>query len=296
LITITFYTNYLTVTFRSSRSFQDLTKVRVVEGVAGLATIPLFYYFGYSGMLIRVVGVAALIALAMHSLRPIHVRPHWSLSSFLLLLRTGAPIFALDYLSSIAATCDRLILLRLGGTKAVGIYAMALLAREAIDVVPRAVGEYVYPRMSYAYGQHHNSGRLWGAAVKSSLLVVAMMVPVAIIGWLLMPPVVMRLFPKYADGITAARLLLLAAIFSGATLGRTAIWSLKAWKLMVCYQAIGAGFTVAGALLGVTFCREPLVGVSAGLLTAQVVWCPVAWTLIYAATHPATETALSEAK
>src|SRR5438132_12787031 len=176
LILFTFYTNYLVVTFRSSQSFRNLTKVRMAEGFCVLATIPLFYYLGYNGMLMRVIVVAGIIVALMHLLRPIRVSPSWDWNSFLLLLKTGVPIFLLDYLASSASTCDRLVLLRLGGVTVVGYYAMALLAKEAAGVVPRALSEYVYPKMSHSYGEHADPLRLWKIAVKSGALAVAIMV------------------------------------------------------------------------------------------------------------------------
>jgi O-antigen/teichoic acid export membrane protein len=139
--------------------------------------------------------------------------------------------------------------------------------------------------MSYAYGQDGDSRRLWRMAVKSSLLVVAVMIPIAVVGWFLLPPVVAKLFPKYTEGVTAAQLLLVAAVFSGATLGRMAIWSLKAWRLMAWYQVLGAIVVIAGPIIGGFCFARPLVGVSVGLLVGQVVWLPAAWFLIYMATH-----------
>jgi O-antigen/teichoic acid export membrane protein len=288
LILFTFYTNYLVVTFRSSQSFRNLTKVRLAEGLCGLATIPLFYFLGYNGMLIRVIVVAGIVVALMHLMRPIRVLPLWDWNSFLLLLKTGVPIFLLDYLASSASTCDRLVLLRLGGVTVVGYYAVALVAREATEVVPRALGEYVYPRMSHSYGEHGDLLRLWKMALKSSILAVAIMIPLAVAGWFLMPLVVSKLFPKYAQAVTAAQLLLVAAVFSGATLGRIAIWSLKSWRLMVWYQILASGLLVVGPIVGGVLWSVPLTGVSAGVLAAQVILCPITWYLIYTATHPST--------
>src|SRR5258706_28208 len=82
-----------------------------------------------------------------------------------------------DYFISNVSNCDRWVLAHFGGLEAVGYFALATMAREAICKVPDALGEYIYPRMSHSYGQHHDPARLWRMAVKSSLLVVAFMVP-----------------------------------------------------------------------------------------------------------------------
>lgn len=285
LILFNFYTNYLIVTFRSSRSFKDFSKIKVGEALITVGTIPLVYYWGYGGLLTRTLVLAGVVLGLMHWLRPLHVSAQWNAKSFQLLLKTGVPIFALDYLGTSASTCDRLVLLHFGGVKIVGYYALALMAREAIGIVPGALSEYIYPRMSHSYGQHHDPVRLWRMAVKSSLLVVAFMIPAVVAGWFLMPPVVTKLFPKYAEAVTAAQWMLIGSIFSGATLGKMAIWSLKDLPMMTWYQILNSVFLIVGPVLGGLMSQNTLVGVSLGMMFAQATWLPVAGFLVYRATH-----------
>jgi O-antigen/teichoic acid export membrane protein len=195
------------------------------------------------------------------------------------------PIFILDYISTTTGTCDRLVLLKLGGVKLVGYYAVALMARDAIGIIPGALSEYIYPRMSHSFGQHHDPIRLWKMAVKSSLMVVGFMTPAAIAGWLLLPPVVSKLFPQYTEAVRAAQWLLISSVFGGATLGRMAIWSMKDWKVATWYQALGIAFGITGIILGGYFGKTPLIGVAVGSVAAQVAWLPIGGYLVYLATH-----------
>lgn len=288
LVLFTFYSNYLIVTFRSSRSFRDFSKIKIGEAILTVGTIPMVYYLGYGGLITRTLVLAGVVLALMHWLRPVRVSPQWDGKAFRLLLKTGVPIFALDYLASSASTCDRLVLLHFGGVKMVGYYALALMAREAIGIVPGALSEYIYPRMSHAYGQHHDPRRLWGMAVKSSLLVMAFMIPAVIAGWFIMPPLVTTLFPKYAEAVRAAQWMLVGAIFGGATLGKMAIWSLKDLKLMTWYQVLNSVFLIVGPILGGLLGKNLLVGVSFGMMFSQMAWLPVAGYLVYRATHRST--------
>jgi O-antigen/teichoic acid export membrane protein len=290
LIAIAYYTNYLIVTFRSSQSFRDFSKIKLGEAAITVLTIPLLAYLGYNGMLLRALVLAVVVVALMHLCRPVRVTPKWSGSGFLLLIKTGAPIFIFDYLATSAATSDRLVLLHFGGLKAVGLFSLALMARDAIGIVPAALSEYIYPRMSYSYGQHHDPRRLWKIALQSSLLVVAFMIPAVIAGWFLMPPIITKFFPKYAEAVTAAQWMLVASVFMGATLGKMAIWSLKDWKLMAWYQILSVVFTVAGPILGVCLGKTPLLGVSIGTVIAQAAWLPIGAYLVYLATHRRGET------
>ena len=285
LILFSFYSNYLIVTFRSARSFNDFSKIKIVEALLTVGTIPLVYFLGYGGLLTRTLVLAGVVLALMHWLRPVQVSPQWDGKSFRLLLKTGVPIFALDYLATSASTCDRLVLLHFGGVKIVGYYALALMAREAIGIVPGALSEYIYPRMSHDYGQHHDPRRLWRMAIKSSLLVVAFMIPAVIAGWFIMPPLVTKLFPKYAEAVASAQWMLVGSIFGGATLGKMVIWSLKDLTLMTWYQVLSSVFWIFGPILGGLLGKNTLVGVSLGMMFAQMAWLPVAIYLVYRATH-----------
>jgi O-antigen/teichoic acid export membrane protein len=285
VIVTTFYSNYLTVTFRSAKSFVDMARLRLVSSALILLTLPLIIYFNYLGLLARVAVLAVLGVLFMHYLRPIRVHARWDSSSFSSLLRTGLPIFALDYVATSASTVDRLTLLNHGGLEAVGLFALAVLVRDAMAVVATSLNEYVYPRMSHAYGKDGNGLQLWYMGLKANVLAASILSVGAVLGWMALPIIVERFFPKYIGGVSAARLVLVAAIFSGATIGKSALWSMKKVRLMTSYQVLAAAFSVAGPLVGVKYFESALTGVSVGYLVAQILLCPVAWGLTYMATH-----------
>ena len=289
LVIVSYYTNYLIVTFRSAKSFNDFSKIKIFEAILTVLTIPMIVYWGYGGLVTRTLILAVAVVICMHCLRPVRVPLAWDKQSLMVLMRTGAPIFVFDYLISNVSNCDKWVLNHFGGLEIVGTFALATMSREAISKVPDALGEYIYPRMSHSYGQFHEPIRLWKMAIKSSLMVVVFMIPAVVIGWFLLPPFVSHFFPKYTEGISAAQLILVSSIFSGATIGKLAIWSLKDWKIMAWYQILYCVFLLAGPILG-GWCGKnwgvsPLIGVSVGILISQASWIPVAGYLVYVATH-----------
>lgn len=285
LIIITFYTNYLIVTFRSVKHFQDLSKVKLAEGIGGVLLLPLVYVVGYGGMLGRVLGISGTVCLLMHWLRPLKVSLRWDRQAFILLLKTGLPIFAMDYLFTSAVTTDRLVLLHFATVKVVGYYALALSVKEAVGVVPRALTEYVYPRMSFSYGQGSDPRRLFKMGLKASSLSLMLMAPVAIAGWFAIPLIVRMWLPKYNEGIFVAQLALIAGVIAGGMVAENALWSMKAWKAMVWYRVVTSAFVVLGPILGAMLYASPLVGVGLGVLAAQILCVPVSWAFAYRVTH-----------
>ena len=283
LVAFKFYQNYLFVTFRSKNSFLALAKVQMWQAalmVGGLV----FLLWGYGGLLVRFVVVAALSLYLMHRVRPMLVKPSWRTDSFMLLLKTGTPIFATDYLFNCAATVDKMALLKFGGVEKVGLYALAVSTFSAFQVVPQSIAHYVYPRMSHHYGRTNNPKMLWGMAWKTSLIVVASMLPIAIVGWWLLPFGVRFVFPKYVAGTHAAQIALFTAVAYGASQGANALSSLKAWSHLITYQVAYSALLVVGPFIGARLFSSPLDGVAYGVLAANLLGAVLSLSFTYAAT------------
>lgn len=285
LIAFNFYKNYLTVTFRSKNSFWDLSRVQFAQTALMLFTLPLIAVFQYQGMVYRTVLVTGLALGLMHYVRPMRVAPVWDKASVVSLLKTGIPIFLLDYLRLSAMTFDRVALLYFGGVLDVGYYALALSVCTAFEVIPLSVGNYVYPRMTYRYGQSNDPRSVWDLARKATVVTLAAMVPLAVVGWFLLPPVVQILFPKYAEGTFAAQLMLLTALGTGGVVGVNALWSMKAWKWMVTYQTCLGVLMMVGPFVGVMLASSPLTGAALGIMVGRLLMVPIGIAITYVATH-----------
>jgi|SRR5579863_5543628 len=285
LIIFGFYRNYLVVTFRSKSSFFDLAHVQTKEACLYLATIPLLYYLHYSGMLLRLVLVTLIGSWLMYRVRPMKVPLSWDTQSFKVLLGTGMPIFVMDYIRSCASTFDRVALLHFGGVKAVGYYSLALSTYSAFEVIPVSIAHYIYPRMSYEYGREKNGKVLWHLAWKVTLVLIAIMIPLAIAGWFVLPPIIKALFPHYVEGTRAVQVMLLCGICAGAAVGVNALWSMKAWKGMVAYQGIFSVCLVVCPFVGARLFASPMTGVACGMLVARLLSAIAGTVITYAATH-----------
>ena len=137
-----FYRSYLIVMFRSNRSFALLSGLLYAEAAVNVLSLPAVYYFGYLVMLGRVTGVAIFAVCLLWMMRPIRVAPLFTWAALKKLLKTGLPIFGLDYVKSCSATTDRVALLRFGGVEMVGQFALATTTAEALNALPAAVSQY----------------------------------------------------------------------------------------------------------------------------------------------------------
>jgi len=186
---------------------------------------------------------------------------------------------------TVCGTVDKLVLLRFAGVEQVGLYALAATAAAAFQVIPQSIAHYVYPRMSHHYGRTNNPRVLWGIAYKVTLVVVAAMIPVALIGYFLLPWTVRILFPKYVAGTHAAQIMLFASVASGATIGSNALSRLKAWSHLIGFQFSYAALTAVAPFVGIRMFHSPLNGVAYSVLIANLVSVVLALGFTYAATH-----------
>ncbi len=285
LIAGMFYRQFLIYLYQSTNTFRSLSNIQFTEAGLMLVTIPLLFWFGYAGMLARILLVLAGVLVLLHVFRPLKVKPKWDKKSFLLLVKTGLPIFLLEYLLLTAETADRLVILHFADVTTVGYYGLAAVVYSTFQAIPVSIGSYLYPRLSFRYGKHENSLALWSPAWKISLLIMVIMLPIAAVGYILLPPVVNTYFTEYAPGIPAAQIMLFVTAFSGGAVGAYALWSLKAWRWLITYQVSLAIFVVALPYLGANYFESTLVGVAIGLLIARFLSMITSLTCTYFATH-----------
>jgi O-antigen/teichoic acid export membrane protein len=264
-IPFAFYTNFLLVTFRSKDAFDKLSIIKLAEAFLSLATLPMVYFFHYEGMIARIVLVGAILVLLMHLYRPMRVAMQFDRGALKQLLKTGIPIFGLDYLKNSAGTLDRLVVLKVSGVEGVGYYALASMVCSTLQVLPQSLSAYVYPRMSYSFGQNGDSRALWRFGLKFVLLAVSLTGLAALSAWLLLPKIVPLFAPKYAGGIRAAEIMLIAGVLEGVGIAANALWSMKTWKVMVSYQVLSSAMLALGPIFGVIFIDRSLEGVAWGV-------------------------------
>jgi O-antigen/teichoic acid export membrane protein len=143
--------------------------------------------------------------------RPINVKPHWSKQHLLHLLKIGAPIFVVGQIYAWWTVLDSTLVLKYTGIKGFGLYQLAIMASQAIGLLPLAVSQIVYPKMAEEYGRSGSLKNIIKIVLKPIMVTVVVIAPVVIVGWMTLPSLVEWLLPKYTDGTSAARWSMLSA-------------------------------------------------------------------------------------
>jgi O-antigen/teichoic acid export membrane protein len=196
---------YLQITYRTGGDFARLAFIGVVQSALVLALVVLVWCLGFYGLCLRsaIAGIVNLVLLWYW--RPVRVAPQWKLCHLAHLFRIGAPIFGVGQLYSWWMVLDSTLVLKLMGTRALGLYSLALTATKTLQLLPDAVSQISYPRMAEQYGRTGALRDLVPIVVRPILLLMLGMVPIVVLGWVIIPPIVSLVLPRYVDSIPAAQ-------------------------------------------------------------------------------------------
>lgn len=285
IIVVTFYQNYLLSTFRSNNAFLKLSYLQIIDAVFNIVTIILVVYFAYYGLLLKAVLVLVVFVALLHFFRPVRVNLSWDKKVFLKLLKVGLPIFALAYLEAFALTFDKIFLLKYSTLKNVGFYSFALYALTFSTLFSNALASYIYPKMTFRYGQDKNKLILWQYVKKITIILLMMQLPIFVVGYFAIPPVIKTYFPVYSESIVAMQILLFAGIMKGSVIGVNVIWSIKKWNYMIIYQVSYALVLLLSIFIFINVYDDKIVAVALGMMCANIINLIMGLFLSYKATH-----------
>ena len=202
------------VLYRTRDDFMRFAWIQAIGYAISVVTLVLVYEFRFYGQCVRLVAIAILNLLLRWFWRPLKSSYTGNWGDVRGLAIVGFPLLIVGYLQGIFVVADRTVVAFKLGPEAVGYYALMGIVLASMVAFPMAIAQVVLPRASANYGatgRPHDLRRWVWALVLPSL---AVLIPVAIIGWWLLPLLVAWLLPKYIPGIDAARLGLIAGAIS----------------------------------------------------------------------------------
>jgi O-antigen/teichoic acid export membrane protein len=237
-VTLSFYTTYLSGTFRSDDSFKKLSNIQYSLLVVKLLTCPLVFTGFYGFLVFELIQVLANTVL-LHHFRPFKINPKFHIPEFLKLFKIGLPIFITSYLMSVVDTFPRLFILHYSQEKMLGLYAPVILLLTTVAIVPGTLSTYMYPKLSFHFGQKNDGRAIWRQLLKIYTLSFFFILLCMIIIYFIIDYFVL-LFPKYSESLPYLKLALLACPFVFFKLGNMLNTILKNYFYMLMFVAIYA--------------------------------------------------------
>jgi O-antigen/teichoic acid export membrane protein len=265
-----YYGGYLSATYRTIHQFVALAKVQLVQAALNFGLVFVVPVLGFFGLCLRS-AVPAVVGVGLfHRSRPLKIRHRFDWKALGEVVRVGLPFSCWGSLyTSIWNATESALMLSLGGLTGLGLFAVAAVAREGMNVLPQSVYQVMTPRVVEAYAREGSirSANARSLAVTAGLTA-AMVVIVAICSGLL-DLLVPLAIPKYVEGIPLMKVCLWFSVLQAAALpfntlfatgrswlyGRGVIVGLAVFPLSayLLKPAVGGILAVAlGSLLGRT--------------------------------------------
>ncbi len=202
---------YLEALYRTSHEFGRLARITVVQAVTAFVLVAAVWAFGYYGLCARNTLIWVVSLVLLWRWRPFKVPTRLDWRGTGQLMKTGLPIFIVGQLGLWWPILNSTLILNTMGKTALGLYAVANMANTTIALLPRAMGQVVYPRQAEDYGRTGSIGRQLRMAIMPTTVSLAVSAAVVAVAWPLLPVVVELVLPKYVDGIRAAQWTVLGA-------------------------------------------------------------------------------------
>ena len=225
------YTSYLSVTFRTNRSFIDLSNITNILTIFRLISLFIVVYLGFIGLLIRELLLPMFEMLFMHWKRPICVLPKFTKLDFVRLIKVGFPLFLVSYLISFINTIPRLYIIRLGSIEQLGLFSPVIIMLGLAALLPNSISSYMYPKMSFELGASQDKSKIWRIVFLTSIVSLISSIPLFICVYFLADYVYL-IFPKYAEVTDYLKIASFGVLFIGHKTGGLAFSVMKSWTTM----------------------------------------------------------------
>lgn len=199
-ISTMFVDNYLSSTYRSSKSFADLSKVYIISSVFAFLLSPLIFYYGFSGYLIMLLIHSLISTVLLVIYRPIKTKSKFFREIYIENIKIGFPMLSLNYLRSLPDTYPKIFIVFFISTTALGLTAPANAVLTAFGVLPGALAKYVVPTMTFDYAKSNDKKVIWTKMKKISFYL-SIFGAAGLLSLFFIPYVIENYFPKYEEAI-----------------------------------------------------------------------------------------------
>ena len=263
--------------YRSSMSFDILSRIIRIQLFVAIGCIPMIYYFGFWGLLIYSSVPHLVYALLLLKKSPFNeVKPYITKSDMGYLTKRGIVLMLYGQTSTAIKTLPQWFLLQFGGTVFVGLFSPALAIGNVLNLIPSQLSQFIVPQMGYKYAQTGQAKELWPLVKRILIFMPMVILPFSVALYFSLPWLISTMFPKYIDAISAMQIMCLGFVFSCSSMTINFLYTIKAFKEATTILATEALSyllfpVLTFKILGVSLLPAIAIGVSMTYLTVFMI-------------------------
>jgi hypothetical protein len=199
------YSSYIQTLYRTTAEFVTIAKASTISAVTSIVTFPLIFVNAYLGIWTRGMAMSLMSNAFLFIKRPFKLSFGFDFQQLSQLIKFGVPLIAIGYIESSLWTSTQLSLIfKLGGKTSLGLFTFTYSILSALLIVPNAVAEILRPRFAAVYGETDGDiKKTLTVAVKPLAAAFIVSVLMALLAYLIVDDIIIRLLPKYLDAIPA---------------------------------------------------------------------------------------------
>ncbi|RKS01864.1 MULTISPECIES: lipopolysaccharide biosynthesis protein [unclassified Flavobacterium] len=261
-------TLHLISTFRTSKSFDKLTKIYIIESVLTLLSAYFVYKYHYYGILLFNIIVVVQHTILLFVFSPYKdIKPDFSKDFLQKLFKRGMIIMSFYQLRVLAQSFPKWIILSIGGVLQLGLFSPAMALKGMMNLLPSQINQFLQPQMGFKYGKEGKAALLWPYMRKMILFYPLISIPFSIVVIIFMPYIIETFFPKFAASVFSIQIMSVAFIFSSYATTHNILYTLKAYKeayVFLFFELLG--YAVFPILCYLVFDVDLLSTISIGIL------------------------------
>ncbi len=204
----TFLYGFLSVTYRSSKNFIQLSKCNVKGSLAMLTSLPLFFINPYAGLLLKN-SASSIGVIPLYRNRPFKDKPKFNILIFVDLVKLGLPLFVASYITGMGMnTVRNTMLIKMVSTQALGYWAFAFMVFCILIQVPQSVIAVFGPKIIQQFGEESNINNLISECKRPVCYSILFTIITAILAGLSVTILIPIILPNYISSIKIIVLLL----------------------------------------------------------------------------------------
>jgi O-antigen/teichoic acid export membrane protein len=285
-ISTMFVDNFLSSTYRSSKSFKDLSKVYIASSIIALLLIPLIIYYGFSGYLILLFIHSLLSTILLIIYRPFKVKSKFLKRIYFDNVKIGFPILSLNYIRNLPDTYPKIFIVFFISTTALGLTAPANAVLTAFSVLPAALAKYLIPTMTFDYAKSNDKTLIWNRIKKISFYL-SLFGMSGLLSLFIIPDIIENYFPKYEEAIFITILAVIIGFFRMFALIFQVFNTLKRYReqFKVSLSRNLLYFLSPGLLFLIAPVNKQLSYIFIGILIAELISTFITFYFVYKVTH-----------
>jgi O-antigen/teichoic acid export membrane protein len=264
---------HLISTFRSSKSFDKLTNIYIIEGIVVLASSVLIYKYQYYGILLYNIIIVVQHTILLYIFAPYKgIKPIFSFKYFKILVKRGLIVMSFYQLRVFAQSLPKWIILSFGGVLQLGLFSPALAIKTMMNLLPSQINQFILPKLGFKYGKDKSAAEIWPYVKKMIIIFPLISLPACIIIILTMPYIIESFFPNYIKSIMSINIMAVAFIFSSYGISHNFIYVLKAYREAYVFLIFEVISYFLFPILVMFICNfEILTSISIGILINYII-------------------------